>query len=234
MEETNQQQTPQPTVQNTAPPPPLQPATPEIPVPQSTVGQTMLAPEVSDEQQTEQTTPPQTPKTPSMSRLKVFLIFIGFILVFVGIFSYLLSTKGNFSNNKPKVSPTPSERACTLEAKVCPDGTSVGRTGPNCEFAPCPSAKPNQDANIQNESSQSAIIDREATQSGALCKNVDLNPKELTFEAYYCNGSLCSSAKTKTDCEARDVVKIVNGKIVSGTDGQFDCQWVNNSCQPNK
>lgn len=27
--------------------------------------------------------------------------------------------------------------ACTLEAKICPDGTSVGRTGPNCEFAAC-------------------------------------------------------------------------------------------------
>lgn len=27
---------------------------------------------------------------------------------------------------------------CTLEAKVCPDGSYVGRTGPNCEFAPCP------------------------------------------------------------------------------------------------
>lgn len=28
--------------------------------------------------------------------------------------------------------------ACTQEAKVCPDGSSVGRNGPNCEFAPCP------------------------------------------------------------------------------------------------
>ncbi len=27
---------------------------------------------------------------------------------------------------------------CTLEAKLCPDGSTVGRTGPNCEFAPCP------------------------------------------------------------------------------------------------
>jgi hypothetical protein len=27
---------------------------------------------------------------------------------------------------------------CTLDAKICPDGTAVGRTGPNCEFAPCP------------------------------------------------------------------------------------------------
>lgn len=28
--------------------------------------------------------------------------------------------------------------ACTLEAKLCADGSSVGRTGPMCEFAECP------------------------------------------------------------------------------------------------
>lgn len=28
--------------------------------------------------------------------------------------------------------------ACTMEAKICPDGTAVGRQGPNCEFALCP------------------------------------------------------------------------------------------------
>ncbi len=28
--------------------------------------------------------------------------------------------------------------ACTMEAKMCPDGSFVGRVGPNCEFAPCP------------------------------------------------------------------------------------------------
>lgn len=26
---------------------------------------------------------------------------------------------------------------CTMEAKICPDGSSVGRTGPSCAFAPC-------------------------------------------------------------------------------------------------
>lgn len=30
--------------------------------------------------------------------------------------------------------------ACTMEAKLCPDGSYVGRTGPNCQFAACPSA----------------------------------------------------------------------------------------------
>lgn len=28
--------------------------------------------------------------------------------------------------------------ACTMEAKLCPDGSYVGRVGPNCEFASCP------------------------------------------------------------------------------------------------
>jgi hypothetical protein len=38
--------------------------------------------------------------------------------------------------NKPAV---PDPIACTMEAKLCPDGvTYVGRQGPNCEFAPCP------------------------------------------------------------------------------------------------
>jgi|GEM_PF-3353578 len=29
---------------------------------------------------------------------------------------------------------------CTMDAKMCPDGSYVGRVAPNCEFAPCPNA----------------------------------------------------------------------------------------------
>ena len=34
--------------------------------------------------------------------------------------------------------PQSGETACTMEAKLCPDGQSVGRQGPTCAFAPCP------------------------------------------------------------------------------------------------
>jgi len=34
--------------------------------------------------------------------------------------------------------------ACTMEAKLCSDGSYVGRTGPNCEFAKCPLAEGDQ------------------------------------------------------------------------------------------
>ena len=36
--------------------------------------------------------------------------------------------------------------ACTMEAKLCPDGSAVGRTGPNCEFAKCPDVKKDETA----------------------------------------------------------------------------------------
>lgn len=38
--------------------------------------------------------------------------------------------------------------ACTMEAKICPDGTSVGRTGSKCEFAACPSEEATTTAGI--------------------------------------------------------------------------------------
>lgn len=40
----------------------------------------------------------------------------------------------------PPADAPPGAKACTEEAKVCPDGSAVARTGPNCEFAPCPGA----------------------------------------------------------------------------------------------
>jgi hypothetical protein len=42
------------------------------------------------------------------------------------------------------------QTACTMEAKICPDGSSVGRTGPNCEFADCPEIEVNEAVNPKN------------------------------------------------------------------------------------
>ena len=37
--------------------------------------------------------------------------------------------------------PGSPPRACSAEAKICPNGSAVGRTGPNCEFALCPATE---------------------------------------------------------------------------------------------
>jgi hypothetical protein len=49
---------------------------------------------------------------------------------------------GGPSAGKPDgaAQPPPEGQVCTRDAKVCPDGSTVGRTGPNCEFAACPAA----------------------------------------------------------------------------------------------
>lgn len=91
--------------------------------------------------------PPPQPSIPQPSS-KLPLIIAGIIFIFlVTIGAYYLGKK----TNNP-VTPTiqPTFRACTEEAKVCPDGSTVGRTGPNCEFAPCPT-KTNSQNNIEDK-----------------------------------------------------------------------------------
>lgn len=48
---------------------------------------------------------------------------------------------------KVETFPNPNIVVCTADAKMCPDGSYVGRTGPNCEFV-CPNPTP--DFNITN------------------------------------------------------------------------------------
>lgn len=75
--------------------------------------------------------------------MKIFKVIFGIIVVFsIAFLAYMiLPQKQNNVANQPM--------ACTQEAMLCPDGSSVGRTGPNCQFAPCPQTQvplvPSQD-----------------------------------------------------------------------------------------
>jgi hypothetical protein len=65
------------------------------------------------------------PKKSPLLLLSIILVAISLIATLIYIFgSQFLAT----------------QKACTMEAKICPDGSSVGRTGPNCEFTTCPVA----------------------------------------------------------------------------------------------
>ncbi|HZJ42021.1 MAG TPA: Gmad2 immunoglobulin-like domain-containing protein [Patescibacteria group bacterium] len=43
----------------------------------------------------------------------------------------------DLNTNTSTTTPPGSPVFCTMEAKLCPDGSAVGRSGPNCEFTPC-------------------------------------------------------------------------------------------------
>ncbi|MDB5190422.1 MAG: hypothetical protein JWN49_748 [Parcubacteria group bacterium] len=65
------------------------------------------------------------------------LLFFVVLIVLLGIGSFL------YRNvlEQPGAGTNSNVTACTLEAKICPDGSSVGRSGPTCAFAAC--AAPN-------------------------------------------------------------------------------------------
>lgn len=64
-------------------------------------------------------------------------IFIGTILGIVLVIALAGIYKLNFKSGGDIPVPK-KDSACSMEAKVCPDGSAVGRSGPKCEFAPCP------------------------------------------------------------------------------------------------
>lgn len=59
---------------------------------------------------------------------KSIATFLIFVIVVAGFVATYLVFK-NYNNG---------QIACTMDAKICPDGTAVGRVGPSCNFAPCP------------------------------------------------------------------------------------------------
>ena len=60
---------------------------------------------------------------------------------------------------------------CTQDAKLCPDGSYVGRTGPNCEFAVCP-----------QESASNGVPMTQTKRHEVRMQNNEFVPKELSIK----------------------------------------------------
>ncbi len=58
------------------------------------------------------------------------IVVIALLLVGGGAYAYSQMDAAETENGAAVV--------CTMDAKLCSDGSYVGRTGPNCEFAQCP------------------------------------------------------------------------------------------------
>ncbi len=71
----------------------------------------------------------------SMKPFKIVMVVLVVITLFLSLFitGYFFGKNSNNPNT-----PIDGGVACTEEAKICPDGSAVGRTGPSCEFPDCP------------------------------------------------------------------------------------------------
>ncbi|MFA6995067.1 MAG: TspO/MBR family protein [Patescibacteria group bacterium] len=71
-----------------------------------------------------------------ISRISAYLLIPYIIWVtFAGFLNY------SIWRLEVNVANVPEAVACTQEAKICPDGSVVGRSGSNCEFTACPPGK---------------------------------------------------------------------------------------------
>lgn len=115
-------------------------------------------------------------------------IGVGLLLILIGLYLF-------------KSSVYNGELACTQEAKICPNGLAVGRTGINCEFAPCVATETSLSA-----SEARAIAEKTCIKSGeSLAGGVyNENSKTWWFDANLntdlsgCRPSCVVSEKTKT------------------------------------
>lgn len=66
---------------------------------------------------------------------------------------------------------------CTFDAKICPDGSTVGRILPDCEFAPCPKN------NKQPKTSDLCIDFMGKPQDPEACANIPPEARQCTGDA---------------------------------------------------
>lgn len=97
--------------------------------------------------------------------------------------------------NSFKDGGSPKQAACTMEAKVCPDGSSVGRTDPNCEFAQCPKPLPSPTDETANWKTytgyySSFVIPKETVKKGSIpppeiVESIDFNHPNFDYTIHY-------------------------------------------------
>lgn len=142
----------------------------------------------------------------------IIIIVAVAIVAFGGVFAYQYFVMLKEKNQQQRLT------VCMQEAKVCPDGSSVGRTGPNCEFAPCPS--PN-------------INDNKATCAGGTI--IDMSKNEFcppVTRTYNNAGEVIrvyqKDGKNYIDVDLIKFVLVLNGEksIYGGDNESEDCSPV--------
>ncbi len=124
-----------------------------------------------------------------MNIQKILMLWVAVLLVGAAFwFSFsgkIDTTKADTPDPVPVAEATSTEpQACNMDAKICPDGSSVGRTGPSCEFAACPPA---------NATSSIITTYLGGTATGL---SVSVNPRKLVSDSRCAEGVQCIWAGT--------------------------------------
>jgi hypothetical protein len=125
----------------------------------------------------------------------VALLIVSIILV-IGVYKFY-SNIYNLGNH-----------ACTMEAKLCPNGTAVGRVGPNCDFAPCPDATTTPEIFVQNVNVKSGDKISNPLQINGEARGTWYFEASFPIKVYDVNDKLLGSvpAQAQSDWETENFV----------------------------
>ena len=143
---------------------------------------------------------------------------IGIILLLtliIGGAIYLSGRKATLNENSSIKKTEP--KICTQEAKICPDGSYVSRTEPNCEFKACPEIK-NENLPINNNENNNV---KNTVQNNGVTAEVVKGEKFCSLDGY-------------PDAGYQQILKIIfpdkKEKIIYTTEfsdrAKGDCGWL--------
>jgi len=131
-----------------------------------------------------------------MSKSTIISLFIIGAIIIAGVLVWQLGYL-------PMGSNIPNPPACTQEAKICPDGSSVSRTGPNCEFESCLDEKLVCDLNKEYENTAIKSV-------GCVC------PNGYNFEVIEMYWGTCPK-EGMSDCQASKLKCVESSSLETDT-----------------
>lgn len=130
---------------------------------------------------------------------------------------------------------TPGQVMCTQEAKQCPDGSYVGRTGPNCAFAACPEVT-NEGWKTMTDAATGVSFQYPETVSTPYITTSDWPPKVQVLNQSY----TCTEAGVETERAGITEKRLVGGReycvttVTEGAAGSNYTQYAYAFAQGNK
>jgi hypothetical protein len=123
----------------------------------------------------------------------------GFMRITPGIYTIYIQPWATKSN-EVKFTITEPAVACTMDAKQCPDGSYVGRTGPNCEFV-CPNVKSDvTNLNIDKNDSVFEVHINIEDKAGAVSDWYSHTNKKIGFSFKYPESWKVDDILSSTSC----------------------------------
>jgi hypothetical protein len=157
---------------------------------------------------------------------KILLTMVSSIIVLAACGSAPVNngnTNNNGSANNPDIAVETPDQAggeqvmCTMDAKMCPDGSYVGRTGPNCEFAACPS----EDAESELTVSEAPQVGRIMSPESVFQRYMEENIAEVSDKEAVLGGNWSVSNIENTG-EGTAVVDYEDGHITGKMEVKYE------------